>query len=99
MRRSWRPAERECPLVLFSLSDGCAIAAQLRREAEFDMLFLAVHRAHLNRRDAAECCDDVVDKSFGCRRAGGEADGVLARDPFRLQFAAIGQQIAWNAFL
>ena len=49
------------------------------------------HR-HRNRPDPSQRLDHVIDKNFGRRGAGGDADGLGVLQPIRVQLAAIGNR-------
>jgi len=49
--------------------------------------------------EPAQCIDDVLHQHFGCRSARGNADDLGVVEPVRLDFAAVGDQIAGRAGL
>ena len=53
-----------------------------------------VSSRNLDRTQPAQRIDDILDQHFRRRSTGRDADGVRAVEPFRLHFAAVGDQIA-----
>ena len=51
----------------------------------------------VDRSDPPQGLDHVVDQHFRRRGAGGDADGLGILQPFRVQFAAVGDQITRDA--
>ena len=72
-------------------------AAQLGRQAKFDIFFAAREHRDRDRSDAPQRLDHVVDENLGRRGAGGDADGLGVLQPFRIELAAIGNQITRNS--
>ena len=75
-----------------------AVVSEFGRQAELDMFLLAVHLRDFDRLNPPKRGDDILDQTLRRRSTGGKADDTLAANPLRIQFAAVGDQIARNAF-
>src|SRR5664279_6067107 len=86
--------EMRAPCAMMWL-DGC----QLRRQPEFDRFLAAIQDRNFDRTKAGQGVDDALDQDLRRRGSGSEAHAARVLHPFRLQFAAVGNQIAWDAGL
>src|SRR5215475_1927855 len=72
---------------------------EFRGQPEFDVLLPTGQHRHLDWSDPPQGLDDVVHQHFGRRRARSDTDSTGVSQPVRIQFAPIGDQIAWDAGL
>ena len=85
--------------LLYPADDAAVLVAEFRGQAELDVLTDTVHLLDLDLAEPAQGLDDVQDQFLGRRGAGGQADGLHARQPRRIELGAVGDQVAGQALL
>src|SRR5258705_10434808 len=69
-----------------------AHSSQLGRKPEFDVLFPAGQHRDLDRSDAPQGLDHVVDQNVGRRGARRDADGFRILEPIRVELVPIANE-------